>query len=99
MWIYENHLGGLFASEDEIPFDKLFCETCGDSDYCLGNFTTAKEFIESFANEIDWPIGSGGYYLEYIIDFINESFSNDLSKEDVIKLIEANKNMEEFEDE
>lgn len=31
-YIYESHLGGLYISDEEIPDDDLYCETCGDYD-------------------------------------------------------------------
>lgn len=31
-YIYESHLGGLYISDEEIPDDDLYCETCGDDD-------------------------------------------------------------------
>lgn len=30
MYLYESHLGGYYISEDEIPYEDLYCETCGD---------------------------------------------------------------------
>lgn len=31
-YIYESHLGGLYISDKEIPYDDLYCETCNDDD-------------------------------------------------------------------
>lgn len=47
MYLYESHLGGYYISEDEIPYENLYCETCGDSDQylCSG---TKEEIISSF---------------------------------------------------
>ena len=40
VYVYESHLGGLYTSDDYIPFDELYCEQCGDSDYEIGSFDT-----------------------------------------------------------
>ena len=33
-YIYEDHLGGgYYVSEDELDYDELYCEQCGDSDH------------------------------------------------------------------
>lgn len=31
-YIYDGHLGGFYISDEEIPDDDLYCETCGDYD-------------------------------------------------------------------
>lgn len=51
MYLYESHLGGYYTSEDEIPYEDLYCETCGDSDQylCSG---TEEEIISSFYWEL-----------------------------------------------
>lgn len=36
MYVYESHLSGVYLSDEIIPFDELYCETCGDSDRLLG---------------------------------------------------------------
>lgn len=52
MYLYESHLGGYYTSEDEIPYEDLYCETCGDSDQylCSG---TEEEIISQFYYDID----------------------------------------------
>lgn len=52
MYLYESHLGGYYISEDEIPYEDLYCETCGDSDQylCSG---TEEEIISQFYYDID----------------------------------------------
>lgn len=41
-YIYDSHLGGLYISDKEIPFDDLYCETCGDYDELI--FTMKDRF-------------------------------------------------------
>lgn len=50
MYIYESHLGGFYESDEDIPFEELYCEECGDSDTLIGlydkdNVFSAMEFI------------------------------------------------------
>lgn len=46
MYIYENHMGGLYSSDYQLDFDDLYCEQCGDSDWELGNYETPEELWE-----------------------------------------------------
>ena len=43
MYIYENHLRGLYTSDLELNFDDLYCEECGDSDELIGEANTLEE--------------------------------------------------------
>lgn len=43
MYIYESHMGGLFARSDEMSFEERYCETCGDSDSLIGEANSAEE--------------------------------------------------------
>ena len=66
-YIYESHMGGLYTSEYLLPWDYLYCETCGDSDLEMGlatNREEAKRIIE----------GSGMYSDEYIKQFLGNEF-------------------------
>lgn len=51
LYLYENHLGGLYTSDEKYDFDYLYCETCGDSDTYLGEFKTIKEFWDLVKDE------------------------------------------------
>ena len=50
MYIYENHMGGFYSSEEILDYDELYCETCGDSDTLLGWFDTKNELREVLYN-------------------------------------------------
>mgnify|MGYP001509574465 FL=1 len=52
MYLYESHLGGYYISEDEIPYEDLYCETCGDSDQYLYS-GTEEEIISQFYYDVD----------------------------------------------
>lgn len=41
-YIYDSHLGGLYISDKEIPYEDLYCETCGDYDDLI--FTMNDKF-------------------------------------------------------
>lgn len=36
MYLYECHLGGIYASDEIIAEEELYCEVCGDSDRYIG---------------------------------------------------------------
>ena len=48
MFIYESHMGGLFASETEYDEDSLYCDTCGDSDMLIGEANNKEELLRYF---------------------------------------------------
>ena len=98
MWIYQGHLGDLYASDYSIPPDDLYCDTCGDVDWELGNFEDAESLIISMADEIAVD-GSGGWCLDYITEFVNETFGTDLAQCDVADLVRQNRTPEEEDDE
>lgn len=43
MYIYESHLGGVYARSKELSYEQLYCEQCGDSDSLIGEADTAEE--------------------------------------------------------
>lgn len=65
MFIYENHMGGLYSSDlDDLD---TYCETCGDSDWLLGEANTKEEAYELIKSTWIGDI----YEEEYIMEFIN----------------------------
>lgn len=80
LYIYENHLGGLFCSERELDFDEIYCEDCGDSDTLIGCADTAEtawNLLRSYTyieeNNEDYE-NTGDYSLNYILNFISSNF-------------------------
>lgn len=71
MFIYENHLGGLYTSSEEIPFEELFCETCGDCDFLIGEADTREEAWKLLKDDTDIN-SSGGWAYDYIQEFLSE---------------------------
>lgn len=73
-YLYESHMGGIYTDEDFLDFDDLYCETCGDSDYCMGSFNTLREFWELIRDECSIN-ESGGICLDSVYPIIVEEFN------------------------
>lgn len=95
MCLYEGHMGNLFLSEESIPWDELYCETCGDSDIEIGRFESAHEVLAYMADDISVD-GSGGWAIEHVLEVLSE-FSDCPSEEEAIKIIKENQR--NYEDE
>lgn len=55
-YLYASHLGGVYDMDDELDWECLYCEECGDSDEFLGTYTTEKErkaLINQYYGETD----------------------------------------------
>ena len=82
MYIYESHIGGYYASDEEYDYDELYCETCGDSDRLLGEFdeNDPYAFWECLTgDEDDLVLEDLDPYLSTIdfMDFMEENFKFD----------------------
>lgn len=68
MFIYESHLGGLFATR--MALTDTYCDECGDSDTYVGYANTraqAKAVLKGY--------GEASFYSKrYIKDFIEENW-------------------------
>lgn len=73
MYLYESHMGGFYTTEDQQSYDDLYCETCGDSDWELGEFETLEEFWNLISDEVSVN-GSGGISLQYILPMVSYLF-------------------------
>lgn len=87
-YVYESHMGGLYTSNEEIPFEDLLCEECGDSDGFVTNFDKeAEDFnVLDLFDEINdsWH---GGNLREAIGLIVYEGLGNEL-KETLCKEID-----------
>ena len=70
MYIYENHMGGLFTYNRELSYEECYCVTCGDSDWLIGEADTREEVLELLRDED----GFIPYTDEYMQEFLNENF-------------------------
>ena len=75
MFIYESHMGGLYTSSEELDWDRLYCETCGDYDWLIGEADTKEEAWELLKDDTDIN-GSGGWDYDYVWNFINGNFGD-----------------------
>ncbi len=72
MWIYESHIGGLYATDGQQSYEELYCEDCGDADREIGEAETraeAKALLKSFYGDEDYA-GS----REAMRGFLNREF-------------------------
>ena len=69
MYIYESHLGGLYTALDELDYELLYCEECGDFDMLLGFAETREEAWALLKDETDID-GSGGWDYNYVQEFL-----------------------------
>ena len=74
-WVYESHLGGLYTSTKQIPFDHRYCEDCGDVDEEIGYANTRAE-LTKMVEEYDRRFGC--YRAGHII---NKAFPLTLGEE------------------
>lgn len=96
VYVYESHLGGLYTSNDYIPYDKLYCEQCGDCDYKIGSFDTFEEFLRYYADNIYVDPLDRGYGIDLIISDVGYAFDDNLTKEEAANIVRmAKKEMED----
>lgn len=72
-YLYENHLGGLYISDEQLDYDDLYCEQCSDSDWPIGSFETIQDFWALIKDDCNID-GCGGWSLQYIYPFIVNAF-------------------------
>lgn len=73
MYIYENHMGGIYTTEYEQDYESLYCEQCGDSDRLIGQADTRQKAWELLKDDTNIN-GSGGWDYEYIQQCLDEWF-------------------------
>ena len=71
VYIYQSHMGGLYVSSEEYDYDRLYCETCGDSDMLLLETDDINAVAEYLRGELDL-FGSGGYDICYLTKIYEE---------------------------
>lgn len=91
VYVYESHLGGLYTSDNSIPFDELYCEQCGDSDWEIGAFDTFEDFLKSYANNIYVNDGDGGYSIDFVMSNVGCAFDDNLTKEEIANIVRTAK--------
>ena len=74
MYLYESHMGGLYTSENELDYEYLYCEQCGDSDWLIGEFDTIEEYWDLIKDDCSIN-GRGGWSLQYIYSEMCKEFN------------------------
>lgn len=53
IYIYENHLGGYYTSDEELDWEQLHCDQCGDDDWPAYE-GTVESIMESLQKKVDY---------------------------------------------
>lgn len=53
MYIYESHMGSFYTSKELLDSDVTYCETCGDSDYLIGEAETIEDAWKLLKDKTD----------------------------------------------
>ena len=78
MYIYEDHMGGLYTSDRELSHEEIYCEQCGDWDWLLGYAETKEKAWNLLKESVDIN-GSGGWNYDYVIWFLNANWNDDFT--------------------
>lgn len=74
IYIYESHLGGLYVETEELDYDMLYCEECGDSDQLLLKSDNIYDIAE-FLKDKTSIFNTGGYIYEHTLDILKQCYS------------------------
>lgn len=66
-------MGNLYTSDEPLDYEETYCETCGDSDWLVGDADTREEAWELLKKDTDVN-GSGGWDYEYVQEFLKKYF-------------------------
>lgn len=91
VWVYESHLGGLFATSNQLTVDECYCEQCGDYDWEVGCFESMADFIAVYADNIAVSRYDGGYDIDFINYAIGNEFNDKLTHEQIKEIVIANR--------
>lgn len=75
MYIYEDHMGGLYTSDRELNYEEIHCEQCGDTDWLIGCATTKEDAWKLLKYNMNVG-GCGGWDYDYIQAFIDVNWNN-----------------------
>lgn len=67
IYVYESHMGGLYAGDYELSYEQRYCDLCDKSDEFLGRANDEKELCDLL------KVFSEYYDDEYIEYFFNET--------------------------
>lgn len=98
VYVYEGHLGTLYASDYPIPVCDLYCDQCGDYDWEVGGFPSFTTFLAYYADHIDCNDGHGGWDIDYVLMEIGPYFDDNIPRHKAINIVMTNRSPEEDED-
>lgn len=75
MYIYEDHMGGLYTSDRELNYEEIHCEQCGDTDWLIGYAATKEDAWRLLKYNTNVG-GCGGWDYDYIQAFIDVNWNN-----------------------
>ncbi|MDA2881602.1 hypothetical protein PEG85_11810 [Lactococcus cremoris] len=76
-WVIEDHLGGGFylmsedTLEEELREVEVYCETCGDNDSIIGQFSNWKQLKRQMTDDEGWCPYSDEY-LQSVFEEVNQ---------------------------
>ena len=70
MYIYEDHMGGLYTSDRELSYEERHCEQCGDTDWLVGYAATKEAAWNLLKDDTDID-DCGGWDYDYVQAFID----------------------------
>lgn len=73
MYIYEDHVGGLYTADHMLSYEERHCEQCGDTDWLVGYAETKAEAWDLLKGNTSID-GCYGWDLDYIQSFINANW-------------------------
>lgn len=85
-YLYKNHLGGYYVSDEYFSPEDLYCEVCGDSDDFLGNFETNYDLWGLIQSELTLfcPWGESIYSVAPL--FLGETVEHWTKFEEIVVL-------------
>lgn len=97
MYLYENHLGGLYLSEYKYDIEDLYCETCRDSDSLIGEVYTWKDIINEIGIDNIYVSGYDcGIDKEDVIEVCKE-LDKSVTDEEIISYLEKVKGIDNID--
>lgn len=67
MWVYEGHMGSIYARDEHLSYDDLYCEECGDNDWEIGRAETREE-AKKLLEDVGYYELYGAEYCEAFLD-------------------------------
>lgn len=92
-YVYENHLGGLYLSGDNLSLEDTYCDECGSSDWTVGSFDedNLEEIAECLSEYLDTKleIDGVGLSLGYELSSIKKMIFPEGTKFSDVDILEA----------